>query len=510
MKAYYALTPDALPSVLCTDGTLAPELLLACLLTAHEKMDAPGRWPYADMEAAYQKPGVCADAASLLAVLDRQSLQQALLTLADRYLGKKGQSKKMYLAFPICRYADEPLMQELTQRAAKWRTYTSGNDAPPLKAFRDAAIYSQTHAAMLFADKFGDLPAYAALRDTDADSIRDRYLSDIGLDVSGKKAYDLGNQIVTVRLQPDFSLLVELPEGKSAKALPKKGADEQAYASAASDFSAMKKSAKQIVKRRAAVLFEDFLRGRGHDAAAWRANYLNNPLLRQIASLLVWTQNEATFTVSGAGLITADGAAYDMGSAEVIAAHPMEMTQTDVRAWQSYFASHGLKQPFVQIWEPVIDRATFSENRYAGCMIPFYRFAGQEKHGIYVQDEDYHAEISVSFRGCFAIVERVDMRRHEIKPDDRFEVARISFKTLNRQVNHILAYLDRVTAYDRVRRDDVSIEAFLPQFTPAQIEEMTKIAAENRCVNVTALLLEYRNKLQSEFDQPDAFSLELL
>ena len=37
------------------------------------------------------------------------------------------------------------------------------------------------------------------------DDIRDRYLSDTGLDENGGKAYDLGNQTVTARLQNDLS-----------------------------------------------------------------------------------------------------------------------------------------------------------------------------------------------------------------------------------------------------------------------------------------------------------------
>ena len=68
------------------------------------------------------------------------------------------------------------------------------------------------------------------------DELRDKYLSDVGLDEQGGKAYDLGSQTVKARLQKDLSFLFELPNGKTAKSLPKKGADTEKYEAAKADF----------------------------------------------------------------------------------------------------------------------------------------------------------------------------------------------------------------------------------------------------------------------------------
>ena len=48
------------------------------------------------------------------------------------------------------------------------------------------------------------------------------------------------------------------------------------------------------------------------------------------------------------------------------------------------FTENKLKQPFEQIWEPVVDPNTVTKDRYKGCMIPYYRFTGKQKHGISV------------------------------------------------------------------------------------------------------------------------------
>ena len=73
----------------------------------------------------------------------------------------------------------------------------------------------------------------------------------------------------------------------------------------------------------------------------------------------------------------------------------------------------------------------------------------------------------------------------------------------------IVAYLDRVTVYDRILKDDVTIAQFLQSFTLAQITEFIKAAIENNCTNVTAILLDYQQQKFSDFDPMDEFSLEL-
>ena len=504
VKQFYGLEVAALPKVTCTDGAQAPESAIAYLLTAHEELQEQR-----DVAAAYPSSGVCEHAAEVLALLDQKSFQSALRTLADANLGLSGRSKTMFLAYPICRYADETLMAELTRRAPKWASSVSGNDAPPLRTFRMAALYSETRAAMLFADKFGDLDKYAKIRGTDGDTIRDQFLSNIGLDETGGKTYDLGNQTVTARLQKDLSFLVELSTGKTAKSLPKKGADAEKYAAANADFSEMKKSAKKIVKNRVSILFEDFLSGRARKADAWKESYLKNPLLRRVASLLVWVQDGKSFLLTDTGAVTADGTPYSIGDAEIALAHPMDMTRNDVTDWQKWFTANGIKQPFEQIWEPVVEPNSVTEDRYQGCMIPYYRFLGQNKHGIYVEDVGFHNEIDISFDDCNADIHRIDWLRHEILPDHRFEIQRFRVEQFTRKANHIIAYLDRVTIYDRIRKDDTGISAFLPQFTLAQITEFIRVATENNCTNVTALLLDYKNQNFADFDPMEEFSLEL-
>ena len=49
----------------------------------------------------------------------------------------------------------------------------------------------------------------------------------------------------------------------------------------------------------------------------------------------------------------------------------------------------------------------------------------------------------------------------------------------------------------------------MPGFTLAQITEFIRLATENTCTNVTALLLDYKNQNFADFDPMEEFSLEL-
>ena len=506
LKDFYGLTPPDLPEVLCKNGSAAGGTVMAYLLTAHEMLEVRP-WEEPEVVAACP-PGLCGNEKAITELLDEESLQKALAAMAENYLGQKGRSRKMFLAYPICRYADEALMEELTHRAPKWASATSGNNAPSLWTFRRAAQYSDTRAAMLLAEKYHDLEEYAALRGMTADTIRDQYLSEIGLDAQGGKRYDLGNQTVTVRLQQDLGFLVELPDGKTAKSLPKKGADEEKYASANADFAQMKKDAKKIVKSRCNALFGDFLSAHARSAEDWQRSYLQNPLLRSVAKLVVWSQGKSTFTLADSGAIRSDGSAYKMGAEKIRVAHPMEMAAEDVTAWQSYFRTNNIKQPFEQVWEPAYKAEDIKEDRYKGTEI-FYRYAqNAEKHGIHYYDEEFHSCVGFTLDDCSLENELAGTFGHEIVSNATFELGRFTFKKFTRKVNHIVYLFDKWTIRSRIAKDDISVMELMQRYNVAQITDFLNAAIENKAVNLTAALLSYKQEHFPEYDAFSEFTLE--
>ena len=506
---YMGVKSEELPSLICSDGKTCMPYVLDWLLTAHEAMgiNYMGKQIVAPI---YDKPGLCPEAARVVSLLEADSLQNAIRTIANRYLIAYENKNKKYLTYPVCRYADEATMAELTKRAPSWRTSSSGDNAPPLLQLRYAVRFNNTRAAMLFAERYGELGAYAALRGQDEDTIRDRYLSDVGLDMQGGKVYDLGCQVVTARLQSDLSFLFELANGKTTKSLPKKNADPVKYSMAKADYDEMSNAVKKIVKSRSDRLFQAFLNGSEKPAADWEETFINNPLLRAIAQLLVWKQKSSTFTVSDCNLIDCCEQHYQLTDEPIGVAHPMEMDQTEVKKWQKYFNAHGLKQPFLQIWEPVIDPATIKPDRYSGCAQPVLRFSGKDKHGIHSSSLHAFSEViefsldecelsytasaqNVPFNGASGVT---------------YTLGVFHFKDYSRKVNHIVSLLDHWTTEERIKNDDPTVMSQMSGVTFAQIIDYIKVAQEYNAVNVLVLLMEYKNSHFADFDLMNEFALE--
>ena len=377
---------------------------------------------------------------------------------------------------------------------------------------RGGLMLSDTREAILALDKTGVLDYYAKLRGTTAEDLRDNVLADFGLDENGKKIFDLGNgRGVEIRLNADLSLGIwDLAANKPAKSIPKKGADPQFHAEASAAFSDMKKNVKKIAKSRNDALFQAFLEESLFDAAAWKKSYLHNPLLRQVASLLVWEQKGITFTLRNQEIISHDESTVALTNAPIRLAHPMQMDASLVTLWQKYFTRKGLKQMFRQIWEPVFDPASINPDRYCGCTVPVLTLAGQKKHGIGVDNlAAYSDSFSLWLTHCAIEAEPSDWRYVPGMNDDLYyTLGNFTFRIYTRWTNHIVAWFDRYLIADKIKKDDISVANLLPGFTLAQITEFIQLAAEHHSTNVTAILLDYQNKNFSDFDPMEAFSLE--
>ena len=478
----------SLPEVLLNDGgSSAPaeyvQLIFAEYLSQYKK-------------ASYKFAPLADELAHLL---DRNMLAKTVTELYLNVTPEKVQQTFLPLLF---RYADGSTI------ATQYRSYKGMKRME--QKIENCLLLSDTREAMMLADQHKLLGRYAQMRGTTEGNLLDTVLYDFGFDENGTKTYDMGGKTIRVLLNNDLSLsLLDVEKGKVIKSIPKKDVDLECYSAVNADFTETKKNVKKAAKNKSDRLFREFLDGTETPVEKWKTAYLSNPLLRQAANLLVWEQAGKTFTLKDGQPIDSAEQPCTIGNATIVVAHPMEMTAADVTAWQKYFISHGLKQPFNQIWEPVRKLEEIRKNRYAGCMIPYYRFLHQEKHGIFVQDNDYHNEIEISLEDCAADIDRIDWRRHEISPEDRFEIKKFSVRRYTRQANHIVAYLDRITVWDRVRQDDVGVMDIMDGFTLAQITEFIKVATENNCTNVTALLLDYKNQNFADFDPMEEFSLEL-
>ena len=300
-------------------------------------------------------------------------------------------------------------------------------------------------------------------------------------------------------MSPDLGFAVELPDGKTAKSLPKKGADPAKFDAANKDFAQIKKDAKKIWKNRADLLLGDFISGRERTAAYWQKTYGGNPILHRVACLLVWQQGKSCFLRTDEGLVTADGGVYELTEEKIRLAHPIELDAEELAAWQRYFTAHGLKQPFAQIWERAYTPEEIAPDRYAGCPILFFQLQGAGKHGF-----DHQLEIP----GCKIKAKWSSETAPNGSQVSYCDIKRFQIKTFSRAVNHALAYLDRVTILGRIQKDDADVMRSVEGCNLAQVTDYIAAAQEAKAVNVLSLLLEYKNAHFADFDPMDEFTLE--
>ena len=185
--------------------------------------------------------------------------------------------------------------------------------------------------------------------------------------------------------------------------------------------------------------------------------------------------------------------------------------------WQKYFAENNLKQPFAQIWEPVIDFAKVKENRYLGCGIPLYRFNNQEKHGIhlytakeyvYYKNRTEYTSIDILLSGCPIEWHMMEGDICDATMQSPINIKSFTFNGRTRRTNHIIGYLDRCTVYGRIAIDNDSVLEMLDGYTVAQINSFIKFSIEKGSTKCTAGLLDYKKKHFSDFPEIDEFTLD--
>ena len=431
-----------------------------------------------------------------------------LMALLDEKIFAPHLTKDIQLFIPAyCRYADEEQMQKLLKQQKTWHSWyeygSTGRNAE--ECIQEHLYLSDTKAAM----RSCNLELYAKVHGTDAQTLRDTVLADLGLDAEGKKRYDLGGKTVEARLGDDLTLtLYDEAAGKVVKSIPKKNADPEKYEAAKKEFARLKKDIRAAVKERVNLLFQRFLDGEGQKGADWQKVYFQNPMLNQIARLLVWSQGKQTFTMTAQGTVDSAGQPYEVGEEPVKVAHPMEMDRDDLEHWQKYFTSHALKQPFAQVWEPVIDFAKVKEDRYQGLELPANHLRSRDKHGIWFEYDNATSELRTSFDGLDLECDFTEFQRHWMDQDARVVFGKLKVEKPGRAANHVLSLLDKWTVEGRILKDDVTAVEVLDSFTLAQVTELVNLAIEHQCTNCTAALLAYKNAHFADFDPMDVFTLE--
>ena len=367
-----------------------------------------------------------------------------------------------------------------------------------IKKTEDRILKDISLEAVRFCYERRRLDAYTALHQKDRKAVIDRLSDELGLDARGTRRLIAGDTYYTATLRPDLTFVLTDETGKTVRTVPKNTPEDKA---AAEEFAALQVYIKAAARLRSEMIFSDFLSGNACPASDWKENRIHRLLLKWLALRVVWSQNGNTFILHDDGnAYDVNGVPYIISKEEIRVAHPMEMGPTLTKQWQDYFITNGVKQPFEQVWEPVIDESYVKSDRYDHCFVSKNALMNKTKHGIKLGGKE-----RITLKGCSADVSVI---RHKDGYNNEYTVRNFKFMTYTRQVNHIVSILDKETVAGRIPKDDVTVQQWLDSFTLPQIMEFIELANTSKASNVAALLLDYKEKHFSAFDPMAEFILD--
>lgn len=556
----YELPGDILQEFRFKDGTQAPGTLLQYLIAAYGVQYFCGLDVY-KKELCYR---IVPEADAAAALLDQQSLDKAMTFLLHQLFEHDDGISPLVPV--LCRYGSADLIRKMIDYYWTHWTGKRKTDRYNRSEFFISFPLSDTREALVWLAQYGSFDSYLYLNDLDLgdnfgveeirdifgitapdcypfcdeeeiiyppeiksfglylyalvrgitlDEVKDLYLYGFGLDESGKRVFDLGGVVLEAYLTQDLRIALWNATAKSSEnAVPATGTDPDAITRARDEIISMRRNLKKVLNVRKKELYTDFLDAKAVEADEWRRVCARDAFLRKLASLLVWSQGKTSFTVTDDGYVNADGKNIELTDEPILIAHPMEMSPSEVTAWQKYFTSRQLKQPFLQIWTPAFHPEEIREDRYRGIALSAPELRRHRVEGIiaddYIVDTGHalHESVYIDLPG-FDV--KTEVFSDEGYAENHYPLEIVSIHPIDnwsRRMNACIAILDGMTIAGRIKKDDETIMMGLGSCTLAQITEYIDIAQEAKAYQVLAMLLAYKNDRFSDFDAISEFTLD--
>ena len=358
----------------------------------------------------------------------------------EKWLAEGAQSKTKWVLPFAAAFGGPAMTPKLTRAVNDWPQHARGAIACDAVA---ALALSPDPAALLTVDaisrkfKFRQVKAAAgqALENAakelgiTAEELADRIVPDLGFAADGKRVFDYGQRSFTVRLTPTLELEITNDGGKTVKNLPAPGKtdDEEKAGAAYNEFKLMKKQIKTTVTAQKARLEAALSALRCWGTDAWRALFVENPIMHQFAMSLIWGVYEdgklqTTFRYMEDGSFnTVDEEEYQLpDDAQIGLAHPVELDSETLDGWKQQLEDYEITQSIPQLERPVYRLEPGTEQArslelFGGKLmngvtlsgkllgLGWYRGSVQDAgfyYTFYREDPSLHMGVELSFSGC--------------------------------------------------------------------------------------------------------------
>jgi len=334
---------------------------------------------------------------------------------------------------------------------------------------------------------------------------------------------------IETRIKADLTLgLFDVDSGKELRSFPSKGADAMQVETAQLHFKKMQLYIRDRVQKQLESIKSCYLQNQRIPFSEWCETYMTDTLNRRIAALVVWKNTtehcSRLFTVTDDGYVDSNGAPVSLSGGAIKVAGPMEMSEKESKEWQRYFTDRELRQPYAQVWEPVITWEKESVcKKYTNVRITakqrnslrsILKNAGitmkademEKRYDSRSGRYEFSNKSTITFGNCF----RLDYTVSENNGELTFGQGVPLVSPGDREMNKVLFELDRmVISYCVSLDDDGGMRNMsLEPFTAAQISEWLNIAISKKSSRCTAFLLNYKQEHFAQYENVEEFTLD--
>lgn len=444
----------------------------------------------------------------IAACLDKEELSQVL----ENQISSCTKNYRPWM-YAYARFATEESVKKILRSspggtASKARYWHENMD--------EAILLSETKAAADHLEKKGSIDRYARMRNMSLQEFRDKHsLPKWNMDEKGVIRSEFGR--LGFVLTSDFALRpMELESGKELRSVSAKTDPD-----AAQEFKALKKEVADFYKKRTEYIRSIYITAEEIAISHWMETYCGNPILRPITEKIIWSDASREIFMLDHGVIrTIDGIAYEPRDFIRIA-HVLDMTAEQIKLWQDRLLAAGTKLLIEQVWEPIA--TVQSTGIYRDAVLTkeerneFKRALGRK--AISVKSENDYSEFDhranryvFSDTGTMQVGKnvKIEYRVNEQTGETTLLSVRCPFTVMTRELNAIFFELSRVCVKSVIRKDAVAelSTSLTAQFTAAQISEFIRLAQDCGSVNVTVMLLEYKQTHCADVDPLAEFTLD--
>jgi hypothetical protein len=226
--------------------------------------------------------------------------------------------------------------------------------------------------------------AAAEAKGTTVEALGDLIVPNLGFSPQGEKGLDYGSRSFKAVLANSLAISLYSEGGKQIKSLPKPSAsdDPQKAEAAKAELLQLKKSLKAVVATQKSRLEAALTQERYWAPGEWKALFVDNPIMQAFATALIWGQYEegqliSSFRYMEDGSFTTsseEDCALDEGLL-IGLAHPLEMVEGEIGAWETQLEDYEIVQPFPQLARGVYaplpeEKGKAVVERFAGAKAP--------------------------------------------------------------------------------------------------------------------------------------------